>query len=157
MLNEQVIINNVEISKCPYLQKREDEYKCELFYNENCLCEIRDNCYYKQFKIKEWEVEELKIYIESNEQQVKEVEKLVMDNDRLINELNQLKAENETYKKMLEDEEVILALNEVRTGERHLWFNKSIKRKQTLAEIKEIAENCNYKNILDVIERTTNE
>lgn len=29
--------------------------------------------------------------------------------------------------------------------------------KQTLAEIKEIAEICNYKNILDVIERTTNE
>lgn len=37
------------------------------------------------------ENEELKIYIESNEQQAKEVETLVMDNDRLINELDKLK------------------------------------------------------------------
>ena len=37
------------------------------------------------------ENEDLKIYIESNEQQVKEVETLVMDNDRLINELDKLK------------------------------------------------------------------
>ena len=55
-------------------------------------------------------------------------------------EIDQLKAENETYKKMLEDEEIILALNEVRTGERHLWYNKAQRLEQTLAEIKEI---CN--------------
>lgn len=44
------------------------------------------------------ENKDLKIYIESNEQQVKEVETLVMDNDRLINELDKLKAENEKLK-----------------------------------------------------------
>lgn len=91
ILNEQVIINNVEVSKCPYLQKRDGEYKCELFYQENCYCYIRDNCYYKQLKIKEQENEELKIYIESNEQQVKGAEKLVMDNDRLLNILQKIK------------------------------------------------------------------
>lgn len=131
-------------------------------------CDFYPNCYYKQLKrkegiinileqectekmeiiialenkltAKEQECEELKIYIESNEQQVKEVETLVMDNDRLINELDQLKAENETYKKMLEDEDVQLALTEIRSGERHLWFNKAEELKQTLTEIKEIAE-----------------
>ena len=54
----------------------------------------------------------------------------------------ELKAENETYKKMLENEEVILALNEVRSGERYLWFNKAEKYKQTLAEIRDIATCC---------------
>ena len=52
----------------------------------NKIAELED-----QLKRKEQECEDLKIYIESNEQQVKEVETLVMDNDRLINELNQLK------------------------------------------------------------------
>lgn len=55
-------------------------------------------------------------------------------------ELDQLKAENDTYKKMFEDEDVRIALTEIRSGERHLWFNKSEKLKQTLTEIKEIAE-----------------
>ena len=54
--------------------------------------------------------------------------------------ITQLKAENKNYKKMLEDEEVQLALIDIRTGERHLWFNKAEKLKQTLTEIKEIIE-----------------
>lgn len=37
-------------------------------------------------------------------------------------------------------------------------YSAKIERlRQTLADIKEIAEICKYKNILDVIERTTNE
>ena len=69
---------------------------------------------------------------------IAEIDDLKDVNNKLRQQLDQLKAENETYKKMLEDEEVILALNEVRTGERHLWFNKAEKYKQTLTEIREI-------------------
>ena len=80
------------------------------------------------------------------------------------------KAENETYKKMLEDEDVQLALTEIRSGERHLWYNKADKLSKTLTEIKEffneeciickenyinitgeICEECKYKDILKKI------
>lgn len=54
-------------------------------------CYHTTNHYIPMIKELKQECEDLKIYIESNEQQVKEVETLVMDNDRLINELNQLK------------------------------------------------------------------
>lgn len=64
-------------------------------------------------------------------------------------ELGQLKAENETYKKMLEDEDVQLALTEIRSGERHLWFNKADKYKQALTEIKKIAEDESYVGFWD--------
>ena len=111
--------------------------------------------------------EKVKKYGEINEQETKDYAELKAENEELkkiINEaknsnldfksflvgeavqneyeqqLDQLKAENETYKKMLEDEDVRLALNEIRTGERKLWFNKAERLKQALAEIKEIAE-----------------
>ena len=58
----------------------------------------------------------------------------------LRQQLDKLKAENETYKKMLDDPEVRFALIEVKTGERNLWFNKAKKLEQTLTEIKEIAD-----------------
>lgn len=67
----------------------------------------------------------------------------------LLQQLDSLKAQNDTYKKMLEDEEVRFALNEVRTGERHLWFNKAEKLEQTLTKIKEMLkevcmEECSF-------------
>ena len=68
------------------------------------------------------------------------------------NELDQLKAENDTYKKMLEDEEVILALTEVRTGERHLWYSNAQKLEQTLREIKEIVYELTNEEYTDFIE-----
>lgn len=56
-------------------------------------------------------------------------------------EFFKLRDENDTYKKMFEDEDVRLALIEVRTGERKLWFNKAEKFKRVLAEIKDFVEN----------------
>lgn len=67
----------------------------------------------------------------------------------LQQQLDQLKAENDTYKKMLEDEEVILALTEVRTGERHLWYSNAQKLEQALTEIKEIAEKQYHTKLVD--------
>lgn len=72
----------------------------------------------------------------------------------LLQQLNSLKAQNDTYKKTLEDEEVRFTLNEVRTGERHLWFNKAEKLEQTLIEVQEIAENV-IKNVSDKCIETT--
>lgn len=69
------------------------------------------------------ENDELKIYIESNEQQVKEVEMLVMDNDRLTNELNQLKETNES----------LLSIQ-------YKLADSNTKLRQTLTEIKEILQ-----------------
>ena len=64
-------------------------------------------------------------------------------NIKLQDQLDQLKAENETYKKMLDDTEVKVALIDVKTGDRELWRNlgmKADKLKQTLTEIKKIME-----------------
>ena len=69
-------------------------------------------------------------------------EKHLEEYTELVQQLDQLKAENEIYKKMLEDEDVQLALTEIRSGERHLWFNKAEKYKQTLQEIKKIVSGC---------------
>ena len=101
-------MTNKQILDCEYLIKINEMRTCKAlnvsFYGDIICRDCIILKLKKQLKRKEQECEELKIYIESNEQQVKEVEKLVMDNDRLINENDQLK--------------------------------------QTLAEIKEIAESC---------------
>ena len=96
---------------------------------------------YKQLKRKEQEFEELK---EDRERWKSNFNGKVSAIEELLQQLDQLKAENETYKKMLDDTEVKVALIDVRTGDRELWRNlgmKADKLKQTLAEIKKIAEN----------------
>lgn len=112
MENKGIYIDGVDISECEHvfarisLFERKNFVECTAFFLENedsrCNCSDNPNCYYKQLKRKERECEELKIYIESNEQQVKEVETLVMDNDRLINELDQLKQTLTEIKKIAE-------------------------------------------------------
>lgn len=123
MTDKQITIDSVDVSECEHVFARTSLFKeknfveCTAFFLENedsrCNCSDNPNCYYKQLKRKEQECEELKIYIESNEQQVKEVETLVMDNDRLINELDQLK--------------------------------------QTLTEIKEVAEICSLSDSSELL------
>lgn len=59
----------------------------------------------------------------------------------LYKENNQLKIENETYKKMLDNPEVQVALSDVRTGERGLWQkykSRMEKAEQKLEQIREI-------------------
>ena len=97
MTDKQIIIDSVDVSGCSWYTQGATGMICADWHISND-CSKNPNCNYKQHKRKEQECEELKIYIESNEQQVKEVETLVMDNDRLINELDQLKAELEQEK-----------------------------------------------------------
>ena len=117
---DKQIIDSIDVKKCVY---NESGY-CTISKEAYCYCCDKPNCHYKNWQRKEQECERLK-----NERTID-----------LVKQLDQLKAENETYKKMLEDENVQLALTEIRSGERHLWFNKAEKLKQTLTEIKEIAE-----------------
>ena len=79
--------------------------------------------------------------------------------NKLEQENAELKAELDTYKKIWSNPEVHVALVDVRTGERKLWYENCLKYKQTLQEIKEIAEEnkdtAQYggicKSILDLI------
>lgn len=74
----------------------------------------------------------------------------------LQEQLDKLKAENETYKKMLDNPEVRVALTDIRTGERDLWqkykprMEKAEQKLESIAEIiapyniptKKVCENC---------------
>ena len=128
MTDKQITIDGVDVSGCGSYM---DNGECisELVYSD--YCKVCPNCTYKleqklkrkeqecetlasqlDFEVQkkeclEQECEELKIYIESNEQQVKEVETLVMDNDRLINELDQLKAELTRANCQIADDEIL--------------------------------------------------
>ena len=87
----------------------------------------------------QWEVDVYKRQIDSSVPDDWEYEEVLV----LVEEyIEKLKAENDTYKKMFEDEDVQLALTEIRSGERHLWYNKADKLSKTLAEIRDIATCC---------------
>ena len=122
--NEQIIIDGVDVKDCKRRIGKENYCR---YYKRPCA-ENNYNCIWKKYLRKEQECEELKIYIESNEQQVKEVEKLVMDNDRLINELDQLKVELEQEKAWHKTSDEISKANS----------EYAYKLKQTLEEIKKL-------------------
>ena len=164
MTDKQIIIDG---TKCKYAHFDGGNTQRLLCAIDDCFCDCyRENdCYYKQLKAKEQECEELKkgyaeltetvsLYMDDftgyNEElggfdivlcvkelmEQLEAYKMEADEGKEINA--ELKAENETYKKILEDEDVQLALTEIRSGERHLWHNKADKLSKTLTEIKEI-------------------
>lgn len=60
MTNKQIVIDGVDVSGCEYCLKM-TKYRCTIQRDVyKCLCEENPNCYYKQFKRKEHECEELK-------------------------------------------------------------------------------------------------
>ena len=124
--NEQIIIDGVDVGKCYHISKEQDEYICKMYYNENCDCDIRTDCHYKQLKRKEQECEELKEKLE------KAGSNLFLTNQALNEykkEIIKLKEENEKLTHELYGQEKII--------------NRLIKQvdnqKQTLEEIREIA------------------
>ena len=70
MTDKQIIVDNVDVSKCDHVYARTSLFKektlvqCSAFFLENedscCDCSDNPNCYYKQLKRKEQECEELK-------------------------------------------------------------------------------------------------
>lgn len=115
-------------------------FKCDV----DCIKKNTEECFeleciygqesiLRQLKSKEQECEKLKDIANRT------LDKLNKYLDQQV-QLDQLKAENDEWKKIFEDEDVQLALTEIRSGERHLWYNKADKLSKTLAEIKEITE-----------------
>lgn len=131
MTDKQIIEEDMVNAKdfCPY-------YSCEVDCSEATMCQWFVDTL-QQLKRKEKECEELK---EDRERWKSNFNDKVSVIEGLLKQFDQLKAENETYKKMFEDKDVRLALIAVRTGERHLWFNKAKRLEQTLTEIKEVLQ-----------------
>lgn len=144
---KQIIIDGVDVSKCSEQGLTQAGITCGTaerirFGNEyiykHTLCKDSPNCLYKQLKLKEQECEGIKL-------QLKQVKYLYeVQDEQLIDELStenkKLKAENETYKKMLDNSEFRVALIDVKTGEREVWRklgSKAQKYKQALDEIEE--------------------
>ena len=60
MTDKQIIIDGVDVSGCEYCLKM-TKYRCTIQRDiYKYLCKENPNCYYKQFKRKEQECEELK-------------------------------------------------------------------------------------------------
>ena len=105
MENKQIIIDDIDVSKCEYYKEYSnpnedgDEYNdiCECSITESAFCfdKYNSNCYYKQLKRKEQECDRLK---HDNEYEVGALEKTI-DN---------LKAENDSLFKAIEEIENII-------------------------------------------------
>ena len=85
---EEIIIDGVPVQDCCYFDYENDGYEdsCDMYQNE---CSAQ-NCYYKQFKRKEQECEELKKEIINKNEKIKELRFSVSD---LTNRLCYLNAE----------------------------------------------------------------
>ena len=111
MTDKEIIIDDVDISGCEYCLKM-TKYRCTIQRDVyKCLCEENPNCYFKQLKRKERECEKLYIQLKADEEYHKE--------------------EENTLRKIIKNKE-----------ERNIeLYKENNKLKQTLTEIKEIAEN----------------
>lgn len=126
MTDKQIIIHNVDVSEC---KKYEHEIiRCNTslknmcFYGGRCTDKKNADCYYKQLKRKEQECEILK-----------------MSENEGIEIIAELKAECEELKKEIKHYKQIAQYH----GNLSVKYtNKSAKLKQTITEIKEIAECC---------------
>jgi len=125
---EKIFRDGVDVAGCKFIVYRFSEnpdysdYCCEIWDNE---CEAQ-NCYYKQFQRLQQEnaelKEKIKKYAKINEQETKDYAELKAENERLKEEL----AENNCFEP-----------NSLKC--KHAFFIED-KLKQTLQEIKEIAE-----------------
>lgn len=143
-MTDKQIIDGVDVSGCCFYEKHytEDEdveikHFCKIFHYH---CETETNCYYKQLIRKEQECKKLKEYFETAKEasncNLKALGEMTEWADKLDEENDQLKAENEELKEqltILDDEDVVVEITVKQ-------FEEYKKLKQTLTEIKEIAE-----------------
>lgn len=147
MTDKQIMIDGVDVSGCEH-------------YDEVCLgnhhykwCKDNDNCYYKQLKRKEQECEELKERLncncfdpKNNNNRCISYNRIAEDYERDLKQLDQLKSEYEELRQFLAKEP--LALQALQSGyadykkRSEVFFEMINQYKQTLTEIKEIAEHC---------------
>lgn len=141
MTDKQIIIDGVDVSGCIY-------YKATGKYNTcGYCCEQNPNCYYKQLKRKERECEELKEQLTILNGEAVVVEITVEQ----FEEYKKLKAENDEYSLFIEklcdyaglecdnEEQAMRTLSDLASQmNKARWIID--RYKQTLTEIKEIAE-----------------
>ena len=120
----------------------------ECWDNDTCkICESKQN--YDKLKI---DKAKLEAQIEADTQyHIKEecnLRNIIKNKEKrnavLYKENNQLKTENETYKKMLDNPEVRVALTDVRTGERDLWQKYKPRMEQAEQKLKQLKPILEY-------------
>ena len=153
MTDKQIIIDGVDVSKCMFFNKnyKEDYVQiknfCELQY---ISCKEFDcaNCYFKKWKRKEQECEQLINKLNSN------IERMNAQNEKLHNENKELKAQLEQQKK--ENEEFKEKLSQAKDITEPL--NSELPEDKVIREIFLIVNDCinkkvnPYKQALDEIE-----
>ena len=166
MTDKQIIIHGVDVSGCDRLNTFPMQYgepheicltSLEQWGGQEKYCKDRPNCYYKKWQRKEQECERLKKWLPivtrlENEFENFEKAKAIDYKsyiEQIFIELDKLKAENDELRKNLVDKHTSRCFRLVT----HREFDKLImetvqlrqenkKLKQTLTEIKEIAEHC---------------
>ena len=144
MTDKQIIIDGIDVSGCSYGEIEKDIFKCSCEYNvrsASMFCKDNPNCYYKQLKAKEQECEELKSRLNCrcfdpsiNNNRCISYNRIAEDYERDLKQLDQLKVELEQEKAV---KETYLACYKAK----HEDIEGALfKLKQTLTEIKEIAE-----------------
>ena len=142
MTDKQIIIDGVNVSGCEKQGETIAGITCgngerirlaNEIITKHKLCKDNPNCVYKQLKAKEQECEELKEkvkkYGEINEQETKDYAELKAENEELKKIINEAKNSNLDLKSFLVGEEI-----------QNEYEQQLDQLKQTLAEIKEIAE-----------------
>ena len=147
MTNEQIIINDIDVSKCEYYDKNKPLLTCVC---EEYPCSECPNCYYKQLKRSEAQCEgmfvshtDLEKKYKAKEQECEELKNAVMQECpqcgeiylnpvgcELYEENQQLKAKNKIQKETIDGFLTVLSI----------LGKNNIKLRETLAEIKEIIE-----------------
>lgn len=125
MTDKQIIIDGIDVSGCSYGEIEKSIFKCSCEYNvrsASMFCKDNPNCYYKQYKLKEQECEELKRgYAELTETVSPYMDDFTGYNEELggfdlalcvkelMEQLDQLKAENERLEKKLKEVKNVLS------------------------------------------------
>lgn len=95
MTDKQIIIDSVDVSGCSYGEIEKDIFKCSCEYNvrsTSMFCKDNPNCYYKQLKHKEQELQEaMDNYVKLDIQRVKEYNELVDKYNNKEQECEELK------------------------------------------------------------------
>ena len=156
-MDKQIIIDGVDVSGCPYYIDSEggcSSHDCE------CIKCVHNVCFYKDYKVKEQECEELKKDNNCFQDRVVKLKLAVLS---MTDDIDQLKAENDKYSLFIEklcdyaglecdneEQAMRTLLNLASQMNKARWIID--KYKQTLAEIKEIAETaakCMYATYSD--------
>lgn len=133
MTNKQIIINGVDVSKCNYFNNT-DKSCCEERCSEfGCaICNDRPNCYYKQLAYKEQECEKLK--------------------EKLLHKRAVIEFADCPYYSYGDNTIEPTCNKKFCYDVKSCDYKNMVKYKQTLAEIKEIAENMNKECFYDDFE-----